>query len=171
MTDTKPWCCTGYVAECPLCPQYGTSLLDPCPSHPYTGENQHVIDVARLHAERRHPDWEYATTRGPRKQRDSIDRPPASDDCDPDYTWERNVDAGRPGQGWDRFDYTEESYWRRPKNRQTGPVDVDSPRAADKPARTTPNNPAICELPHQTIEEEDACEQQRLAALDEPAKG
>lgn len=28
--------------------------------------------------------------------------------------------------------------------------------------------PAICELPHQTITEEDACEEQRLAALTAP---
>lgn len=117
MTDQLPWCCTGrgYVSECPLCPQYGTSLLDPCPGHPDTAENRQAIDTARLHAERRHPDYEYATTQGPRKQWDTADQPPYGDDGEPQPGWEANVDAGRPGQGWDRFDYHEEAYWRRRK--------------------------------------------------------
>ncbi|HEY5986431.1 MAG TPA: hypothetical protein VIV12_08655, partial [Streptosporangiaceae bacterium] len=46
-------------------------------------------------------------TQGQRKAWDYGDVPPDGDG------WERNTDAGRPGQGWDRFDYTEESYWRR----------------------------------------------------------
>ena len=58
-----------------------------------------------LHAARRHPLWEYATTEGQRKSWDDADTPPDGDG------WERNTDAGR--NGWDRFDYTEESYWRR----------------------------------------------------------
>lgn len=36
--------------------------------------------------------------------------------------------------------------------------------------QTPAARPVICELPHQTVAEEDACEQQRLAALDAPAK-
>ncbi|MGY6019614.1 hypothetical protein [Streptomyces spinosirectus] len=103
------------MSECPLCPEYGTSLLDPCPGHPVNDNTRDAIDTARLHAERRHPGYEYRTTQGPRKQWDTIDQPPYDDDGEPDPSWERNVDAGRPGQGWDRFDYTEESYWRRRK--------------------------------------------------------
>lgn len=68
---------------------------------------------AELHARRAHPDWEYATTEGPRKQWDDAGTPPADDNGDPDPTWELNTDAGR--DGWDRFDYTEECYWRRLK--------------------------------------------------------
>jgi hypothetical protein len=62
-----------------------------------------------LHARRAHPAYEYATTEGQRKAFDAIDVPPDGDG------WERNVDAGRPGEGWERFDYHEESYWRRIK--------------------------------------------------------
>ncbi|WP_333758025.1 hypothetical protein [Streptomyces sp. ISBFB 2968] len=68
---------------------------------------------AELHAEMRHPEFQYRATEGPRKQWDNVDVPPADNNGDPDPTWERNTDAGR--DGWDRFDYTEESYWRRRK--------------------------------------------------------
>lgn len=129
MSDQLPWCCAGtpgYVSECPLCPQYGTSLLDLCPGHGATDDNVQVIETARLHAERRHPGYEYATTRGPRKQWDDPDQPPVGDDGETEPGWERNLDAGRPGQGWDRFDYHEEAYWRRPKKQADGqPVVVD----------------------------------------------
>jgi DNA-binding CsgD family transcriptional regulator len=60
----------------------------------------------QLHARFAHPGWEYATTIGPRKQWDDADVPPDGDG------WERNMAAGR--DGWERWDYTEESYWRRP---------------------------------------------------------
>lgn len=60
-----------------------------------------------LHRRCLHPDYEYATTEGPRKSWDGYDDPPEGDG------WERNVDAGRPGEGWERFGYHEESYWRR----------------------------------------------------------
>lgn len=60
-----------------------------------------------LHRRCLHPDYEYATTEGPRKSWDGYDDPPEGDG------WERNVDAGRPGEGWERFNYHEESYWRR----------------------------------------------------------
>ncbi|WNN96019.1 hypothetical protein SEA_HIRKO_69 [Arthrobacter phage Hirko] len=66
-----------------------------------------MTDPVILHAERRHPAWEYATTEGPRKAWNDADTPPDGDG------WERNTAAGR--SGWDRFDYTEESYWRRLK--------------------------------------------------------
>lgn len=61
--------------------------------------------AAELHADRMHPDYEYATTEGQRKAWYDIDVPPEGDG------WERNTAAGR--NGWERFDYTEESYWRR----------------------------------------------------------
>ncbi|MER6183032.1 DUF6221 family protein [Streptomyces sp. NPDC001652] len=66
---------------------------------------------AQLHARFAHPAWEYRVTEGPRKQWDDIDVPPTDDNGDPEPGWERNIDAGR--DGWERWDYTEESYWRR----------------------------------------------------------
>jgi len=66
---------------------------------------------AQLHARFAHPAWEYRTTEGPRKQWDDIEVPPCDDNGDPEPGWERNLDAGR--DGWERWDYTEESYWRR----------------------------------------------------------
>ncbi|WP_432041430.1 DUF6221 family protein [Streptomyces cadmiisoli] len=80
-------------------------LLDefaPEPSAPEADE--------QLHARCAHPAYEYRTTEGPRKQWDDVDVPPANDDGT-DAAWERNVAAGR--DGWERWDYTEESYWRR----------------------------------------------------------
>jgi hypothetical protein len=62
---------------------------------------------AELHRDHAHPAWEYATTQGQRKTWDDADVPPEGDG------WIRNVEAGR--DGWERFDYTEESYWRRPR--------------------------------------------------------
>ncbi|MCX4232028.1 DUF6221 family protein [Streptomyces ortus] len=78
-----------------------------------------------LHARRAHPAWEYATTEGPRKQWDDVDVPPHDDYGNLEPGWERNTDAGR--EGWERFDYTEESYWRRP--RPGGPRPTHIPRA------------------------------------------
>lgn len=60
---------------------------------------------AELHAHSMHPEWEYATTEGQRKAWDRADVPPDGEG------WERNTDKGR--DGWERLDYTEESYWRR----------------------------------------------------------
>lgn len=61
-----------------------------------------------LHNFCRHPDYEYETTQGPRKSW-------TDEDMEPDGPrWERNVDRGR--NGWERFDYHEESYWRRKKS-------------------------------------------------------
>lgn len=60
---------------------------------------------AELHAYSMHPEWEYATTEGQRKAWDRSDIPPDGEG------WERNTDKGR--DGWDRLDFTEESYWRR----------------------------------------------------------
>lgn len=60
---------------------------------------------AELHAYSMHPEWEYATTEGQRKAWDRVDVPPDGEG------WERNTDKGR--DGWERLDFTEESYWRR----------------------------------------------------------
>lgn len=60
-----------------------------------------------LHGHRLHPDYEYRTTNGPRKAWEDEDVPPPGDG------WERNEDEGNGG--WERFDYHEESYWRRLK--------------------------------------------------------
>lgn len=60
-----------------------------------------------LHEHRAHPAYEYETTQGQRKAWDYSHVPPEGEG------WERNVDAGNPGEGWERFDYHEESYWRR----------------------------------------------------------
>lgn len=84
------------------------ALVDELDYEPPVPESESDAD---LHARRAHPAWEYATTEGPRKQWDDANVLPADEDGDPDPTWERNVDAGR--DGWERWDYTEESYWRR----------------------------------------------------------
>jgi hypothetical protein len=72
-------------------------LFTPAPREPETDR--------QLHERSAHPAYEYATTEGQRKAWDFSNVPPEGEG------WERNVDAGR--DGWDRFDYTEESYWRR----------------------------------------------------------
>lgn len=165
MTSKTPWCCTGYVSECPLCPEYGTRMIDPCPGHPPVDENQQAVDTARLHAERRHPDYEYATTHGPRKQWDESDRPPAGENSDPDHTWSPNVDAGRPGMGWDRFEYHEEAYWRRPKTR-SGPQEVDGIMGgAEAPAADLQRAQAeIDRLTAELADYDERAEQQKLRA-------
>lgn len=60
-----------------------------------------------LHDREWHPDFEYDRTKGPRKAWDYEDEPPEGEG------WERNVDKGC--DGWERFDYYEEAYWRRRK--------------------------------------------------------
>lgn len=128
MTDAPAhWCCRPphFTSTCPLCPEYGTRMITHCPGHPIDeDDNRSAVETAALHARFAHPDYEYATTEGPRKSWDDANVPPYDDNGDPDYTWESNDDAGRPGMGWDRFDYTEESYWRRRKPK-SAPADGD----------------------------------------------
>lgn len=64
-------------------------------------------EARELHRLMAHPDWEYAITEGPRKAWEAENVPPPGDG------WVRNVEVG--DNGWDRLDYTEESYWRRPR--------------------------------------------------------
>lgn len=116
MSEHTPWCCDGYAAFCPLCPRPTDQVR--CLGHAYGDRNRETVRVSRLHAQRAHPDFEYRTTEGARKQFDAS-VPPADENGDPDPTWEVNVDAGR--DGWERFDYTEEAYWRRPKRKTGGP--------------------------------------------------
>lgn len=59
------------------------------------------------------PGFEYKTTTGQRKNWDYGNVPPEGDG------WVRNTAAGR--DGWDRFEYHEESYWMRPKPKDTTP--------------------------------------------------
>lgn len=56
-----------------------------------------------LHSIRRHPDYEYETTTGPRKT--WTERMPEGDN------WERNIYFA--DKGWERFEYHEEAYWMR----------------------------------------------------------
>jgi hypothetical protein len=50
------------------------------------------------------PGWEYETTQGPRKAWEHADTPPEGEG------WERNTSLNG---GFERFEYVEESYWRR----------------------------------------------------------
>lgn len=71
-------------------------------------DNKELVRLrAFLHECGQHPDFEYLTMKGPRKVFD--DNPPPGDG------WERNIEEGR--DGWERFDYHEEGYWRRRKPR------------------------------------------------------
>lgn len=54
------------------------------------------------------PEYERATTTGPRKAWDDYDRPPDSRNG-----WEPDPDRPGTGGSWERFDYHEERYWRR----------------------------------------------------------
>lgn len=62
---------------------------------------------SELHFRSSHPAYQYKTTEGQRKAWDDADEPPEGEG------WERNTDSGR--DGWDRFEFHEESYWRRLK--------------------------------------------------------
>lgn len=91
------------AADCPGCPDH----------------EQHNSE---LHRRWRHPDYEYTSTEGQRKTWGHADDPPYDPvTLEPDTSWERNWDAGSPGEGWERFEYTEESYWRRRKDREATP--------------------------------------------------
>jgi hypothetical protein len=92
---------------------------------------------AELHDLESHPAYEYRTTTGARKQWDDVDRPPCDWEGEPEPGWERNIDAGR--DGWERFDYTEESYWRR--LRPDGPRPEYIPRALKILAQTFAGQP------------------------------
>lgn len=88
------------------------ALFDNTKGHIYLVENSTVAKEvpksdAELHATCSHPDYEYEVTEGQRKSWADADTPPEGEG------WTRNIHVGR--DGWDRFDYTEESYWKRKK--------------------------------------------------------
>jgi hypothetical protein len=64
---------------------------------------------SELHRVFAHPDYQYRVTEGQRKNWDDSDKPPKGEG------WELNIDAGI--DGWERFDFTEETYWRRKRKR------------------------------------------------------
>lgn len=72
----------------------------------YGNELQERIDKLEhyLHRTLSHPEYNYTTTTGPRKAFYNEDIPPGKG-------WERNIDYGV--EGWERFDYHEESYWKK----------------------------------------------------------
>ncbi|MFD9276904.1 hypothetical protein ACFWD7_06375 [Streptomyces mirabilis] len=109
--STAPWCCDGRAFYCPLCTEPRIGVGD-CPGHPDDEASRELVRTDRLHAERRHPAYEYATTEGQRKQWDDADVPPRDDNGEPEPGWEPNTHSGCT-DAWERFDYTEESYWRR----------------------------------------------------------
>jgi hypothetical protein len=121
--ETGPWCCSGQAFYCPLCPE---PRIGQCAGHPDNNASRELVRVNDLHARRAHPAYEYATTSGPRKQWDDADVPPLDDNGDPQPGWEPNTHAGCE-DGWERFDYTEESFWRR--LRTDGPRPAHIPRA------------------------------------------
>jgi hypothetical protein len=62
-----------------------------------------------LHAARAHPDFEYCTTEcGGKYCTTECGRKEAQG-------WEENITGGEPHSSWERFDYTEDHYWRRRK--------------------------------------------------------
>lgn len=70
--------------------------------NPYEG-----WDDDRLHIHGAHPAYEYATTEGQRKAWPYVDDPPEQD-----AGWELNTTSRHP-DAWERFEYTEQRYWRR----------------------------------------------------------
>ncbi len=71
------------------------------------GERKPEPSREELHRTESHPEYEYATTRGPRKVRTWAGERPEGEG------WEPNYYRGRPGEAWERFDYHEEAYWMR----------------------------------------------------------
>lgn len=61
-------------------------------------------------------EWEYATTTGPRKSWYDENVPPEGEG------WELDPTRGKPGESWERFDYHEERYWRRPIRTEETPA-------------------------------------------------
>lgn len=78
---------------------------------------------AELHATMSHPEWEYAITEGQRKAFDAGEPP---DPYEHGTGWEVNREQGR--DGWERFDFTEQAYWRR---RRTEPLAPPSALCAE----------------------------------------
>jgi hypothetical protein len=84
------------------------------PIEAITADRDRLADT--LHIRRAHPDYEYDTTEGQRKAWDC--HPPEGDG------WEPNITSENP-EAWERFDYTEEAYWRRLKPPTPEPAAID----------------------------------------------
>lgn len=80
----------------------------PAPSNVDNMQRELAILNDFLHARCMHPGYEYATTTGPRKAFDNYKLPPDKRDG-----WVPNTHSGNE-TAWERFDYHEERYWRRP---------------------------------------------------------
>ena len=102
--------CDDYAGETPLVDAVRAVLGRPGPaeSEPLSDPGYLALLRRRALRARTEPAWEYATTTGPRKQWDDPDRPPEGDG------WELDYSRGHPGEAWERFDYHEERYWKRP---------------------------------------------------------
>lgn len=75
--------------------------------------------VDQLHQHRAHPDFDYATTEGPRETWTDANKPPRDPHTgDPGRGWELNTTRAYP-DAFERFDHHEESYWRRRKADET----------------------------------------------------
>ncbi|SFO60056.1 hypothetical protein SAMN05421854_102478 [Amycolatopsis rubida] len=76
-----------------------------------------------LHQRNAHPAYEYKTLEGQRKAWREVDDPPEGEG------WELNTTSADP-DAFERFDYTEERYWRR--RRPDGSLREWTPAAADR---------------------------------------
>lgn len=101
------------------------------------------VNDAELHAMANHPDYEYRATEGQRKNWADVDTTP------PGHGWSRNVEIGRGG--WERFDYIEESYWKRPRKWKDFEKQFDM-QTQDEIMRFGPTHPD-----HPNHQHEDCC--------------
>lgn len=90
-------------------------LCDPCAADAVVTLSPQ--ETEELHRQERHPEWEYATTRGPRKGEATMTLPfgsPAGEG------WEHNpkIWNGALYRSWDRDDVGDYSYWRRRKGKR-----------------------------------------------------
>jgi hypothetical protein len=100
--------------------------VDPYLRDPFEG----LSDDER-HQRHAHPAYEYRTTEGQRKAWPWVDDPPEGDG------WELNITSRDP-DAFERFDYTEERYWRRLEPggaSEWKPAPVNARRAADIAAK------------------------------------
>jgi hypothetical protein len=84
-------------------------MIDP-PLEEVRREVERLTD--ELHRMRLHPDYEYVTTECGRKAATDLIYP---QNRDLGEGWEENIIGGEPHSSWERFEYTEEYYWRRRK--------------------------------------------------------
>jgi Arc/MetJ family transcription regulator len=96
-----------YVADGDL-PPYDSGI-------PFDTTKLTPAQIDELHQHHAHPDFEYATTEGPRKAWDDEMVPPRDEVTGkPGEGWEPDITSVDP-EAWERFDNTEQRYWRRRK--------------------------------------------------------